>query len=121
MLRAFDSVKRRVGLQRNAPNFRIQFFQTSRSANESSAGAEHGNKMGDSAFGLLPDLVSRPEVMRLPVGVVRILVSVEIFVGMIGVELARYANRAVGAIRRIGINNVRSVGMQNMFTLDGYI
>ena len=41
--------------------------------------------------------------------------------GSCGVEFARDANGAVGAVGRIGINNVGAIGLQNALALNGNI
>ena len=73
--------------------------------------------MGDTSFRLLPDFVGRAMVVSLPVGGVRILVGIVIKIGMLRVEFARHADGAVGSIGRVGVNDVRAVGVQNAFAL----
>ena len=117
VLGAFDAVEGRVGLQGDALHGGIQFFEAARGADESTAGAEHGDEMGDAALGLLPDFVGRAQVVRLPVRFVGILVGVKILVGMLGGQLAREANRTVGAVGGIGIKNVGTVALQDLLAL----
>ena len=88
VLRAFDAVEGRIGLKRDAANFRIEFFQAASGAHEGSAGAHHRNEMSDTSFCLLPDFIGSAMVVCLPVGIVGILVGVEIFVGMLGEKFA---------------------------------
>ena len=118
MLGAFDAVEGGVGLQGNATDLRIQFFQAARRTHEGAAGAHHGNEMGDTALGLLPDFFRCAMVVGLPVGWVRVLVGVEIFFRFAGVEFARGADRAIGAVRGIGVNDVGAVSKQNALALD---
>ncbi len=63
--------------------------------------------------GLPPDLIGGAAIMSLPVGVVRILVGVEILVGICGNDLARLDDRAIGPLARIGIDNFSAVGFEN--------
>src|SRR5208283_5167309 len=81
----------------------------------SSARTEHRDEVGDAALGLLPDFVGGRVIVGLPVGVVGILVGVEILLGMFAGQLARLTDRAVGTVVRIGINNVGSVALENLF------
>src|SRR4029077_21109494 len=108
-----DAVKRRVRLERNAANVRIQLFQAAGCAHEGSAGAEDGDKVGDTSLRLLPDLVGRAMVVSLPVGVVGILVGVVIKIRMLDIEFARHADRAIGSVAGICIDDVRAVGVQD--------
>src|SRR5450631_2293150 len=117
VLGAFDSVERRVGLQRDALHGRVQFFEATRGPDEGAAGAEHRDKMRNASLGLLPDFVGGPVIVRFPVGVVGILVGIEILIGMLGGELAGQADGAVGAIGGIGIKNVGAIAMQDLLAL----
>ena len=94
-------------------HIRIQLFQPARGSHECSAGAQHGDKVRDTSFGLLPDFVGRAMVVSLPVGIVGILVCVEIKIGMLGIKFARHADGAVGAFAGIGVENIRAVSVQN--------
>src|SRR5205807_5346103 len=105
-------MKRRIGLQRDAAYVGIQLFQAARRAYECSTSAQHGDEMRDPTFRLLPDFISGAMVMSLPVRVVRVLVGVVIQIRMLGVELARHADRAVRALARIGIEDVCPVSLQ---------
>src|SRR5215475_13393269 len=104
-------MERRIGLQRNASDIRIQFLQPPRRAYERAAGSKDGNEVRDPSLGLLPNFVRRAMVMSLPVGVVGILVGIVIEVRMLGVEFARHADRTIGAFARIGVKNVRAVSV----------
>ena len=67
---------------------------------------------------LLPDFVGRAVIVGLPVGVVGVLVGVEIFVSMFRGQILRHADRTVGSIGRVGVENICAVGMQNLFALE---
>ena len=69
--------------------------------------------MRDAAVGLLPDLRRRRVVMRAPVERVVVLVGIEDAVGIGGEPPPRFANRAVGALERIGEDQLRPVGVQD--------
>ena len=119
MLGAFDAVERGIGLERNAADPGIELSQAARGADERPACAEHGNEVGDASLGLLPDFVRGAVIVGSPVGVVGVLVGIEIFVGMFRGEFTRDANRAVGSIRGIRINNVGAVALENLLALKG--
>jgi len=109
MLGAFDAVKWRVRLQRDATDVRIEFSQASRRADESSSRPHDRYKMRDAAFGLLPDFVRGGEVMRAPVGVIGILVGIEIKIGMLYREFMGDAGGAVGTFSGIGEDDICAV------------
>src|SRR5215467_16247020 len=98
-----------MGLERDAPHRGIQFLEPARRTHESSAGTQHGYKMTDAALRLLPDLVAGCKIMGLPVGVVRILIGVEVLFRMLCRQIPSHADRAVGALPAIGIDNVGAV------------
>ena len=77
--------------------------------------------MGHATFGLCPDLVGGSMVMCTPVGIVGILIRIKIFFGFGGNEFPRFSNGAIGAVARIGINNIRAVGSQNACALKGNV
>ncbi len=118
MLRAFDAVKRRVGLQRDARDLRVQLLQSARRAHKSSAGPKHGDEVCHPAFGLPPDFVSGSVcVVRAPVGIVRVLIGIVIAFGIGGGHLPRLQDRAVGAFAGIGINDLGTVSPKNPLPL----
>src|ERR1700682_3427827 len=73
--------------------------------------------MRDASFGLLPDFVRGGFVMRAPVGVVRILIGIEVKIGIALGILARDLDGAVGALGGIGVNDICAVCLQNPFSL----
>src|SRR5438093_10104143 len=109
-LRRSNPVKGRIRLKRNATNLRVQLFQPPGSSNKCPAGSKHGYEMRDAALCLLPNFIGSAQIMSTPIGIIRILVSVEIFLWLGGVKFARLANGAVRPVRRVGINNVGAVG-----------
>src|SRR3989442_11790883 len=100
--------------ERNAADPGIELSQAARGADKRPAGPQHGNEVGDASLGLLPDFVRGALIMGSPVGVVGVLVGVEIFLGMCCGEFSRHPDRAVGSIRRIGINNVGAVALEDL-------
>jgi hypothetical protein len=56
-------------------------------------------------------------IVSLPVGLVRILVGIEILIGMLSRQLARHADRTVGAVPGIGIKDVGAVALKNLLAL----
>ena len=71
--------------------------------------------MRDPSLSLLPDFVGRPVIVSFPVGLVRILIRIKILVGMIASQFTCHANRAIGSVGRIGIENICAVALQNLF------
>src|ERR1019366_873284 len=107
--RAFDAMEGGVGLQRDTANLWIQLLQPARGADEGSGGAEHGDEMRNTPFGLLPDFVGGGFIVGTPVGVVRILIGVKIEIGMALGILARDLEGAVGAFGRVGVDDICAV------------
>src|SRR5579871_771274 len=73
--------------------------------------------MGDAALRLLPDFVGCRVVVRLPVGVVRILVGIEVLIRVSRGQLPRHADGAVRSVAGIRINNVGAIALQDLLTL----
>ena len=73
--------------------------------------------MGDAMVGLLPNLHCRPREMRLPVGVVVVLVGVKIFSRVGGHQAAALVVGAVGAFQRVGLDDFRAVKPHQLFAL----
>ena len=96
-------------MQRDAADPRIQLFQTAGGADKGSGGAEHGDEVGDASLGLLPDFVRGGFVMGAPVGVVRILIGVEIKIGMALCVLACDLHGAVGTFSGVGVDDICAV------------
>ncbi len=111
MFRPLNSMEGGVGLQRNAADVRIQLFQSARGSDECSRCPEHGNEVRDAAFGLLPDFIGRGQVMRPPVGFIRILVSIKIKIGMAFGQLARNLDRSIGPFRGIGEDDICAISL----------
>ena len=59
-------------------DLRVLLFQVAAGSANRSAGANARDKVSDSSFGLLPDLVGCAVIVREPVGLVRVLIGVEI-------------------------------------------
>ncbi len=60
-------------------------------------------------------------VVGLPVGIVRILVGVEIFVGIGRGKFTRFSNSAIGSLARICINDVGAVTVQYLFAFERHV
>src|SRR5262249_806140 len=119
MLHAFQAVKRRVWLQRNALNFWVQLFQAATRANERSTGTQRGYKRRNTMLALLPNFVCCSVIVSAPIGVVRVLVYVHIALEVSGGELLCLTYGAIRSFARIGVNDVSAVGVQDPLTLFG--
>src|SRR5579862_5260137 len=75
--------------------------------------------MRDASFCLLPNLRSRACVVRLPIGIVVVLVGVEEAFRLRPSQFLGLFLGAVGAVTRIGKDKFRSVGLQDRFPLMG--
>src|SRR5579863_42110 len=82
VLPAFESVEGSVGLQADETDRGIQLFEPARYSDESAAGAEACDEMGDAPGALLPNLVGGRVVMGLPVCWIAVLIRIEIFLGV---------------------------------------
>src|SRR5437660_11142280 len=101
MLGAFNPVERRIRLQRNAANLPIEFFQTTRRADESSGRSQDRYKMRDASLSLLPDLVRGSLIMRAPVGSVRILVGVKVKIRLLLRDFVRNPSSPIRSFSRV--------------------
>src|ERR1041385_9406689 len=74
--------------------------------------------MSNAAFALLPDFIRCAVIMRLPVGIVRVLVGVEVLIRVFSIEFPSFADRPIRSFPRISKNNLRTVSMQDSFALN---
>src|SRR5260370_3244762 len=100
VLPAFKTVKRRVRLQTDATDCRIQLPQTAGGAPQRAAGAEPGDKMRDASPGLFPNFVRRAAIMGLPVRRSAVFIAIKVFLPVSSDYFFDAANRAVGALIR---------------------
>src|SRR6185295_2829899 len=117
MLPAFQTMESGIGLQADAADRGIVLFEAARGANERAAGAESGDEMRDTPFGLLPNFRSCSLIVRKPICGVSVLVGVKIFVRFCGVHFARAANGAVRSIVGGSEHDVRAVSGKNTLAL----
>ena len=96
MLPAFEAVERAVGLETDAADFRIEFAEAARGADECAAGAKARDEMRDASFGLIPDFVCGAVIVRLPVRGIAVLIGIKIFLRIGGDDFVNFADRAVG-------------------------
>src|SRR5690348_7020917 len=75
--------------------------------------------MRNPPLGLLPDFIGGHGIVSFPVGLIGILVGVEVLVGVGLSERASHADRAVGTVPGIRINNVGAVALQDLLALAG--
>src|SRR5687767_11487479 len=95
MLESLQAVEGSVGLEANDLHMRQLLTQISSCADQCAGCAESSYKVSHALISLAQDLRSRGSVMRLPVGVVVVLVSVPVNVGLFGSQLTRRQDRAV--------------------------
>src|SRR5204863_564864 len=70
VLEALETMQRRIRLDRNEPNRRIEDAEPAANAHERAAGPETGHEVRQAASGLLDDLGTGRIVMRAPVRIV---------------------------------------------------
>src|SRR6185369_5837204 len=87
VLQPLETVERRIGLDRDQSDVRVEFTKTTSRANERSARAETGDEMREATASLLDDLWRRGVVVREPVAGIVVLVRVEVQVRIGGVQL----------------------------------
>src|SRR5947207_11060119 len=79
MLPSLQAMEGCVWLQTHATDCWIQLFEPSRGADKRAARAKRRDKMRDTTGCLLPNLLSRSAIVRLPIRGIAVLVRVEIF------------------------------------------
>src|SRR5438046_674255 len=77
------------------------------------AGAQPRHEMRDLVLGLLPDLRRGAQVMRARVRRIAVLIDVEIAAGLLIHQAAQVANRPVAALERVGVDQLRAVGLDD--------
>ena len=117
VLQAFEAVERRVRLHRDATNRWVQLLEPARRSHERAAGPKTGDEVRHLALGLLPDLVRRRAVVRLPVGIVRVLIRVEVLVRLGGCAGAGFADGPVRSVGGVGPDDLGSVGREDPLAL----
>src|SRR2546423_1019986 len=101
-----DAVHRVVGLHRDDANT----FRTKRprNADDGPGGPDARDEVSDASAGLLPDLDPRAELVRKRVRRVRVLIDVDVAVRVRRGTSLGFADGPVGAIERIGEDEVRA-------------
>jgi hypothetical protein len=117
VLQPFEPVKRGVRLHGDALDGGVHLLEAAGDAHEGAAGAQAGNKMRDAPAGLVPDFEPGAVVVRLPVGVVRILVHVAEARRVVPNQLTSAQDGAVGAAIRVGPLYCGAVCVQDVFAL----
>ncbi len=103
-------MERVVRLHRDGPDRRVVLLETARGPDKGTGRAEAGDEVCHSPFRLLQDLDRGAVVVRLRVRRVRILVGIEVAVGLRGHQLAHEPDRAVRPFARIAVDHLGSVG-----------
>src|SRR5258708_37254053 len=86
-----------VGLQAHATDCGMELFEPARRSDKCAARTESRDKMRATAGGLLPNLVGRRAIVRLPIRGITVLVRVKILLRISLDDFMHFANRAVGA------------------------
>src|SRR5260370_34210520 len=110
-------MERCVGLQAHTADFGIEFFEPSRGPAESAARPESRYKMRDAPGSLLPDLVGRGEIVRLPIRGIAVLIRVKISLRSSRDAFLRFATRAVSAFIAGSDHKLRAERRENAFPL----
>src|SRR5579863_1791167 len=119
MFQAFKAVEAGVGLKTDAADRGVEFFQAAGGAYESAGGAQACYEMGDGAVRLLPDFRGGCGVMRGGICGIAVLVRIEIFFAIGFVDFAHAADGAVGAFVTWSVDDVYSVGCEDVFAFWG--
>ena len=96
-------------------------LQAAGGSDEGAGRAEPGHEMGHAAAGLLQDLNPRAVVVGPPVGGVRILVGVEVFLRRSCNQLTDQPDGAVRAFQRIGELNLGAIGGDQLLALPAHV
>src|SRR3990172_2910694 len=98
------------------PDRRGELLEPPAATDESPAGSQPGNEVGDAALGLLPYLFRGGPVVRSPIGGVVVLVGVEVSIRLRGGELAGLEYGAVGSFQRVGLDDIGTIGPENLLS-----
>src|SRR5207244_720673 len=99
----------------HAANLGIQFLQPPRGSNKGAARTESCDEISDATGSLLPNLICRGAVMRLPVRRIAVLVGVKVFVRLRSHDLVYFTNRTVGAFVARSNHQFCTIGSQDAF------
>src|SRR5262249_52595625 len=113
VLQPFKTVKRRVRLERNDPDFGVQFLEPTPDSYKSAACAQSRDKMSYTAACLLPDFQGGTLVVSLPVCRIVVLIRVEVLVRVLGIQPSSLTDSPVGAFERRSKYKVGPVSSQN--------
>src|SRR6185312_5546800 len=102
VLEPLEAVERVVRLHRPDLDVAPVLLEAPPRPHHGAGGADAGDEVGDAPFGLLPDLAPGGVVVAERVGLVRVLIGVEVTPRVLLDHLAAEANRAVGALHRVG-------------------
>ena len=108
VLQTFEAVKRVVRLHSDGVDRRVVLLQAPRDADECAGRAEARDEVRDAPARLLEYLDRRAFVMRARVGGVGVLIGIEVRVGVVSHQLAHHPNRAVRALARVAVHDLRA-------------
>src|SRR5208282_6339216 len=117
MFEAFQSMERRVRLYSDYLDLWIKLLQASACSHYRSSGPDTCNQVSDSAVSLLPNLNPGCLVVSSPVGFIRVLVSVEIFVRVLSVKLSCLTHCSIRALEWISVYQLDTVSAKNSLSL----
>ena len=95
MFEAFQTVQGLCRFHRVAFDIRIKLVQAPAGSHNGTSGSDTSQKMGYPMIGLVPDFGGRGFEMRLPVGVVVVLVRHEINIGIFLIDFFCHDDRAI--------------------------
>ena len=118
MLGALDSMEADGWLCRDALDMRQIVFQTPRIAHERAARSKQSHEVRDAATGLFDDFRPGCVVVRLPVGVVIVLIGIEVAVGVGFHDFPDGTDSAVGAFVSRCQDKLSPVCLQDALAFD---
>ena len=119
MLQALDAVEGRIGLGGDDAHPPVHPLQVTARAHQRARGAQGGDEVGDAALGVAPDFRAGGGFVRLGVGRVVVLIRLEVAVGIGLEDFARLEDGAVGALQRIGEDELGAKGAADALALVG--
>ena len=109
MLQAFEAVERVLRLDSDRLDRSVVLLEPARRADEGPGGAEPRDEMCDPSGRLLEDLDSGAFVVRTRICRVRVLVGIEVALGVQGHDVPHHPNRTIGPFAGVAVDDLGSV------------